>query len=89
MSGHITVRAEMWTRDGEWQLLVHAPEWVVDDFAKHGSMSRTRRMHLHNWGGGQGSHSFLIGTMEMTARTRRERFARWLLRIPPQTRAAA
>lgn len=78
----IPVRAEMWTRQGEWQILVRAPEWIVDDFARHGSMSNGRRVWVHNFGGGVGGYSFLLGTVEVEAPTRRERFARWLLRVP-------
>ncbi len=79
---HIPVRAEMFRRKGEWNLLVRAPDWVVDDFARHGSMSNGRRVWVHNFGGGFDGYSFLLGTVEVEPPTRRERFARWLLRVP-------
>lgn len=78
----IAVRAEMWMDGGEWRLLVRAPEWVVGSFAQHGSRSSSRRVWLHNYGGGLGEYSFLLGTVEVQAPTLRERFARCLLRFP-------
>lgn len=80
--GHIPVHAEIWMRGDEWNLLVRAPEWVVDSFAKRGSMSNGRRVWVHNFGGGAGGYSFLLGTVEVEPPTRRERLARWLLRVP-------
>ena len=80
----IPVRAEMYRRKGEWNLLVRGPEWLVYDFARSASLSRTRSIWLHNYGGGMGGYSFLLGTMQMTGPTRRERFLHWLFRIPPR-----
>ena len=80
--GHLSVRAEMWMDQSEWKMLVRAPEWVVSSFAQHGSLSDGRRVWVHNFGGGIGGYSFLLGTVVVEAPTRRERFARWFLRVP-------
>ncbi len=84
----LPVKAEMWLRDGEWRLLVSGPEWLVYDFARHARVSPTRRIWMHNVGGGMGYYSFLLGTQELQPRSKRERFARWLLRIPSYPKVA-
>lgn len=80
MSDKLTVRAQMWQRDGEWQLLVEAPEWVVMGFARR-ACRLNHRVWVHNYGGGRGQYSFLLGTQTIS-RSRRERWLRKIFRWP-------
>lgn len=58
----IPVRAEMYVRNGEWNILVHAPDWIVSEVGSR-AQRPGHKLWIHNYGGGMGQHSFLIGTI--------------------------
>ncbi|SRR5258706_2714715 len=63
MDEHISVRAEMYRRNGRWQILIRAPRWLISDVANQ--IMRERGMFvLANYGGGmdEGTHTMLLQT---------------------------
>ncbi len=72
MDGHIEGRVELWRRNGYWELLIHAPDWVVADLVKS-VKDNGGAFTFGNYGGG----SFLLLGSDWEHRKQVQRFVSW------------